>query len=186
MTSICSSVAMPSHRFMLSLTASLALHAAVFILADVWQLIPVSVSKTQTILEAHLLPHIDKEAATSEPVLKNTLDKHESRAKPFAPTTAQVSQSSSRPERLTAAKAAQHKLAEHLLYPPEAIARGLEGEVRLLLKLDSQGKVLSAEIASSSDHAILDQAAIDAAYAMRRLAGTGTKEMILPVVFRLQ
>lgn len=80
----------------------------------------------------------------------------------------------------------KHKLAEHLFYPPDAVARGLEGEVRLLLTLDPHGRVLEARVASSSGHALLDQAAVDAAYAMRRIPTAGAGELILPVIFRLQ
>lgn len=81
---------------------------------------------------------------------------------------------------------AQRKLAEHLFYLREAISRGLEGEVRLLLTFDIEGKVLDAQIVSSSGYALLDQAATNAAHAMRRLPNTGMRELILPVVFKLQ
>lgn len=84
------------------------------------------------------------------------------------------------------ARSAQHKLAKHVFYPPEAVAAGLEGEVRLLLTLDSAGNVVEAVIASGSGHPLLDRAALDAAYAMARLPGTGARELILPVVFRLE
>ena len=63
---------------------------------------------------------------------------------------------------------------------------GLEGEVRLLLRLDATGVVLDARIASSSGFAVLDDAAVRAALATHRLAAGGAAEMILPVVFRLQ
>jgi protein TonB len=81
---------------------------------------------------------------------------------------------------------AQRKLARHLYYPEEAVRRGLEGEVRLLLILDADGRVLSAEVAASSGHAILDQAAEAAALAMGSLPEAGVRQLILPVVFSLQ
>lgn len=83
-------------------------------------------------------------------------------------------------------KAAERKLAEHVYYPEEAIARGLEGEVRLLLTLDGSGAVLDAQVADGSGHAILDQAAVRAAYAMGRLTGVERREIVLPVRFRLR
>ena len=60
----------------------------------------------------------------------------------------------------------------------------MEGEVRLLLLLDDSGRLLDARVASSSSHALLDQAAVEAAHATGRFAGAG-RELILPVVFRL-
>ena len=83
-------------------------------------------------------------------------------------------------------EAAQRKLSEVLFYPPEAVARGIEGEVRLLLTLDPGGRLLDAQIAASSGHKMLDDAAIRAAFAMGSLPQAGEREVILPVVFRLR
>jgi protein TonB len=79
---------------------------------------------------------------------------------------------------------AQAALTKHLFYPPEAIARGLEGEVILLLILDASGRVSSAEIARSSGHSLLDQAALAAARQIGALPGN-PKQTLLPVRFRL-
>ena len=81
---------------------------------------------------------------------------------------------------------AQRKLSEQQFYPPEAIARNIEGEVRLIIKLAENGAVDDVAIAASSGHAILDNAAIRAAYAMGALTGVTSRELILPVVFRLE
>jgi protein TonB len=81
---------------------------------------------------------------------------------------------------------AERRLAEHVYYPEEAIARGLEGEVRLLLTLDDSGAIVEAQVADSSGHAILDQAAVRAAHAMGKLTGVARREIILPVRFRLR
>jgi protein TonB len=78
------------------------------------------------------------------------------------------------------------KLADVLFYPPEAVARGLEGEVRLLLTLERDGRVLDAQVAAGSGHKLLDEAAVKAAYAMGSLPDAGAREVILPVVFRLR
>lgn len=80
---------------------------------------------------------------------------------------------------------AQQALSKHLFYPPEAIAAGLEGEVVLLLTLADDGRIVVAEIARSSGHPLLDQAALDAAGRLGRLAGN-PRQMLLPVSFRLQ
>lgn len=79
---------------------------------------------------------------------------------------------------------AQSALARHLLYPPEAIALGLEGEVILLLTMDERGRILSAGIARSSGHAMLDQAALAAARQITVLPGN-PRQTLLPVRFRL-
>lgn len=79
---------------------------------------------------------------------------------------------------------AQTALSRHLLYPPEAVAQGLEGEVILLLLLDERGRIASAGIARSSGHAILDQAALAAARQIAALPGN-PRQTLLPVRFRL-
>ncbi|MDD5296322.1 MAG: TonB family protein [Rhodocyclaceae bacterium] len=125
----------------------------------------------------------------ADDLLKDTLAKEEkARKQPAAapkPREGGGARRAFKPETATR-DAAQRKLAEHLYYPDEAVRRGLEGEVRLLLVLDASGRVLSAEVAAGSGHAILDEAARAAALAMGSLPDAGAKELILPVVFRLQ
>uniref|UniRef100_UPI001E2FA5EB energy transducer TonB n=1 Tax=Roseomonas rosulenta TaxID=2748667 RepID=UPI001E2FA5EB len=48
-------------------------------------------------------------------------------------------------------------------YPPESRRRGEEGVVRLALRVGSDGSVEAAEVAVSSGHPRLDQAAVEAA-----------------------
>jgi protein TonB len=79
---------------------------------------------------------------------------------------------------------AQAALSQHLFYPPDAIARGLEGDVILLLTLAPNGQLASAEIARSSGHALLDQAALDAARHIGMLPGN-PRQTLFPVKFRL-
>jgi protein TonB len=142
-------------------------------------------------LYARLLPppqaKQERPAPEAESVLKDTLADTE--AKRPVPSPRPRTQRAPNPRGAAAPalqRAAQRKLAERLFYPPEAVARGLEGETRLLLTLDADGNVVDAEVASGSGHRILDQAAVKAAYALRRLPAAGAREMILPVVFRLQ
>ena len=79
---------------------------------------------------------------------------------------------------------AQAAFAKHLFYPPEAVAQGLEGDVILLLTLTGNGRLASAEIARSSGHALLDQAALDAARHIGMLPGN-PRQTLFPVKFRL-
>ena len=81
---------------------------------------------------------------------------------------------------------ARKKLSKTQFYPPEAIAQNIEGDVRLIIKLSDSGSVDDVIVASSSGHAILDNAAIKAAYAMGKLTGVTSRELILPVIFRLE
>lgn len=183
-------------RLALAFALSLALHA-VLLFAGAGQRPPPAVPPP---LEARLrLPP----APPAEPLLKNTLEAEaEPAAKPIsqplppppgsARTAAVAPKPVPKPEPKPAPtparelRAAQKKLAQHQFYPPEAIAAGLEGEVRLLVLLDADGQVSDVQIAASSGHRILDAAAQRAAFAMGSLPGSSRRELILPVVFRLR
>ena len=122
--------------------------------------------------------------ALSETLLKNTLDQDKPQ-RTENPKTSPADRAGPRAIRQET-RAAQRKLSQHLFYPAEAVARGLEGEVRLILKLADDGSVDRVSLAASSGHPILDNAAVKAAYAMGRLTGAQSRELLLPVVFRLQ
>lgn len=78
------------------------------------------------------------------------------------------------------------RLSHTLLYPPEALRRGLEGEVVLLLELGEGGRILEATVASSSGHPLLDQAALRAAGRLGSIApASAGKAILLPVRFRI-
>lgn len=77
------------------------------------------------------------------------------------------------------------QLAEHLLYPVEAVNQGLEGEVLVMLFLDASGNVVAARVERGSGHPILDQAAVVAARRLRALPASTSMEVLLPVRFRL-
>jgi protein TonB len=85
-----------------------------------------------------------------------------------------------------AAQRATAQLRDELLYPPEAIARGLEGEAVVLLFLDAAGNAIAARLESSSGHALLDDAALRAARRLRELPPSAPREALLPVRFRLR
>jgi protein TonB len=78
------------------------------------------------------------------------------------------------------------RLSEELLYPADALRRGLEGEVVILVALGEGGRILDASIASGSGHQALDDAAVRA---VRRLGSLGPasahKSILLPVRFRI-
>ncbi|NJA89230.1 energy transducer TonB [Rhodocyclus tenuis] len=197
---------MPS-RLALALALSVTLHAAILLAGAIHRKAPPPPTVT---LEARLRPPV----APAEALLKNTLDatakasKADTSAPPPAtppepppvarapakdataapPKPAPAStHSEARPEPpANEVRAAQKKLARHQYYPPEAIAAGLEGEVRVLLTLDADGAISDVQLAASCGHAILDNAALRAVWAMGSLPGSHRRELILPVVFRLR
>ena len=71
-------------------------------------------------------------------------------------------------------------------YPAEAIARGLEGEVLVLLLLSPEGSVIAARVEQSSGHPLLDDAALRAVRALRALPADAPRETLIPVRFRLR
>lgn len=85
-----------------------------------------------------------------------------------------------------AVRQASAQVARSLLYPPEAVARGWEGETLVLLFLDEAGNAVAARVERGSGHAILDEAAIHAARTVRSLPGGAAREVLLPVRFRLR
>lgn len=181
-------------RLALAFALSVALHAVLLFAGADSRRAPPAPPR----LEARLRP---PPAPPAEPLLKNTLAAEPEPAKPAAPpppppASAKTAAVSPKPVPKPAPKpaptparelrAAQKKLAQHQFYPPEAIAAGLEGEVRLLVLLDADGEVSDVQIAASSGHRILDAAAQRAAFAMGSLPGSSRRELILPVVFRLR
>ncbi len=71
-------------------------------------------------------------------------------------------------------------------YPEEAIARGLEGEVLVLIIISEDGQVTAARIEQGSGHRILDDAALRAVRSLRSLPADAPREALLPVRFRLR
>ena len=124
------------------------------------------------------------EPSPFDPTLKNTLDAEE--AKPVSIFPPPKSKPAGRVAVRREVLAAQRKLSKHLFYPAEAVEQGIEGEVRLIVKLSADGLVENVSVAASSGHPVLDHAAIRAAYARGSLRGSTSRELILPVIFRLQ
>ena len=175
----------------LSLTLSLALHLGLLAPELFAQRTQRPASPPPTLL-ARLRPPPTVAPAPAPPaaeeLLKNTLD---AKVQPPAlkptppPPKAKAARTEARSASRNEVSGAQRKLSRHLFYPPEAIERGIEGEVRLLVRLADDGAIDEVSVAASSGHAHLDNAAIRAAYAMGALPG-GPRELILPVVFQLQ
>ena len=189
--------ALMSPRLILAFSLSLALHISV-LLPDALKRL--AVAPPRPVLQASLrLPPIPvPEVPPEEPLLKNTFEAQETTEPPALPVPPTPPTPPAPPPQVTPPKpqpkavakreiqAAQRKLSQHLFYPTEAVERGIEGEVRLILKLNADGGVDEVDIAASSGHAILDNAAIKAAYAMGKLTGATSRELILPVFFQLQ
>ncbi len=172
---------MPS-RLILALALSLALHASLLLPEALQRNTPPAQPPLQATLRLPLKPAV----ANDEALLKNTLESAKAAVAARPPRTSGVAHSSQPtavPKREVAA--AQRKLSEHLYYPPEAVARGIEGEVRLILTVSADGQITDINIASSSGHAILDKAAVKAAWAMGKINWAHSREFILLVPFRL-
>jgi len=133
-------------------------------------------------LQASLRPLIEAPPEPSEPLLKNTIDSEEAPRSQPPPVPGKKARASQKRE----VQSAQRKLSEHLFYPAEAVNRGIEGEVRLLVKVNAAGAMTEVSVAATSGHAILDNAAIRAAYAMGKLGEGEARQLIVPVIFRLQ
>jgi len=73
-----------------------------------------------------------------------------------------------------------------VFYPAEAIAKGLEGDVLVLIVLDPDGQVVAARVEESSGSRLLDDGALQAARALRALPADTPRETLLPIRFRLK
>ncbi|HEX5674791.1 MAG TPA: energy transducer TonB [Azonexus sp.] len=114
------------------------------------------------------------------------------------PSTAPPKPPPPRPEQrekpAVAAKTWTQAVRQHLkklddsgqFYPEEAIVRGLEGEVLVLIVIDESGRVTAARVEQGSGHRILDDAALRAVRSLRSLPADAPREALLPVRFRLR
>ena len=161
---------MPVH---LALLLSLTLHAAL-IVVPIW-LMATQPSLPAAKIDARLVPH-PTPAAIAESV---------STVASRADTVPEQLAAPPRSLQGASLRRAQAALSKHLFYPPQAVAMGLEGEVILLLSLAENGQLVSAAVARSSGHALLDQAALDAARHIGTLPGN-PRQTLFPVSFRLQ
>lgn len=169
----------PNGRLALALAASCALHVLLLVPAG-WlaRRAPPPEPLLATLIEPERAPAL---ATQPEPEL-------EPPPQPAAvPPASTFRKPPERPRELKgrALDTALAALAREEFYPREAIARGLEGRVVLLLTLADSGAVTAVEVASSSGHRLLDEAALKAAGRIAALPG-GRRQVLLPVEFRLE
>jgi protein TonB len=179
-----------------ALLLSLLLHAIALAASSRWLPLPRDVRSSAAALsvwlrkalppEALVLPSAPPLSASAPPVVR--------RAKPNATAERpRLTRAAPAPQGMTvvprftgeAARAAHVQLARGLLYPLEAIERGLEGEATVLVFLDASGNVIASRLESSSGYALLDDAALAAARGLRGLPDSAPREALLPVRFRL-
>lgn len=143
-----------------------------------------AVERLQARLLAPRPAETQPDVPVATPLLKDTRSERADEAPPApavvpAPRAAPIATARAR-------ERAQRQLNRHVFYPQEAIDRGLEGEVKLRLLLDGSGRVIDAAVLAGSGHPLLDRAALDAARQIGRIDAGGARELLLPVVFRLE
>ena len=172
---------------------SLTLHAVSMLLPSPWQK-PSAQEVAVSILTARLLvPEPEppaKPAPAEEPAVKTKVEEpmKASITKPRPKPRPKERPVEKKPEPLAGQELedALAKLGDKLLYPPEAIKQGLQGEAVVLLDIGEGGRIVSALVASSSGHPVLDQAALRAVRQVGSLSPTlGGRSILLPVRFRL-
>lgn len=137
---------------------------------------------------------IERKPAPPAPASRPSLERPV--APPTAPTAAPKPESgaAARPARREVAESlsdtqlgeALSRLAETQFYPQEAIDRGIEGEVVLVIEVGEGGRIVDASVATSSGHRILDDAAVRAARRIGTISGASPgKAFLLRVPFKL-
>lgn len=82
-------------------------------------------------------------------------------------------------------------LARHFYYPLMARRKGLEGEVKVSLRIEPGGELTRIHVQQSSGHTVLDEAAVTTLLRVGRLPqavpwlGGAYFDLILPVQYRL-
>lgn len=174
---------MPLH---IALVLSFALHLAAYTLAERAGLFAPQPPAPRILLEATLIlpdiaaeppPETRPDEPPPEPPVTEAPPTESSPPPPAAPVAAV---SPPQAELKPASKSAPPEF-----YPHEAVRRGLEGEALVAVTLDGRGRVIGARLERGSGHAILDQAAVRAALALKSVPG-GSGETMLPVSFRLK
>jgi protein TonB len=181
--------ALPLH---ISLVLSLVLHLVAYTVGDWLGLRAAPVPPPRRIIDAMLiLPEIKvpvQESPPAQPLVPEPAAPQQSpdpavmpaQAPPAPPATGTAA---APPQRHPAARpTVPDPLA---FYPPEAVLRGIEGDVDVSIRLDAAGNVVAARVGRGSGHAILDEAAVRAALTLKGLPG-GRGETVLPVRFRLR
>jgi protein TonB len=183
MTAISLRAAPPVLRFGLSTLASVLLHVAVLwpLGLSVQRVVPPPPVLKAMLAAPVLATKRVEEPEPPEPVVPSP--RPPAAAVPPPPTFS-PKPPPPRPLKGRALNAAMAALVKEDFYPREAIERGIEGDVIVLLTLTASGGVADATVATSSGHAMLDAAALAA---VRRIAGlpSAQRQVLLPVQFRL-
>lgn len=176
------------YRLILALALSLAIHG-VLLQPDLFKR-PAAPSNPALQVRLRPRPVVAEAPQPAEPLLKNTLDDAPTTTpdamRPLATPPRPKPTPTSETKISREVAIAKRKLRKHQFYPPQAIALGLQGDVHLLLTLAADGSIDDVAIAASSGYDLLDNAAIKAAYAIGRLPPTSTRQLLLPVQFRLE
>jgi protein TonB len=172
---------------------SLTLHAVSMLLPSPWPK-PAAQDLTMAVLTARLLaPEPEPPPAPEvreEPAIKAKVEepmKAEIK-KPAPPKPPEQRAEKKKPEPLAGQELddALAQIADKLLYPPEAVKQGLQGEVMVLLDIAQGGHIAMASVAGSSGHPMLDQAALKAVRQVGSLSPLlAGRSILLPVRFRL-
>ena len=175
-------------RLIIAFALSLAFHGSL-LLPELIKRLPVAPPRPALQASLRLPPMPSPVLQPAEPLLKDTIAQDDAipvEEPPPPPPSPTPAKQSTKDTLKRDVQIARKKLSKTQFYPPEAIAQNIEGDVRLIIKLSDTGAVDDVIVASSSGHAILDNAAIKAAYAMGKLTGVTSRELILPVIFRLE
>jgi len=173
------------HRLFLALAASLVLHILPFVPGLIPS--PVAPPPPPPPMAASLRPP-PVEPLPPPPPLTLPEQPKPAPAKPPPEKRPAPEKSAKTPKTWTQAVAQHLKKLNDAgqFYPPEAIARGLEGEVLVLIIIDESGHVSGARVEQGSGHRILDDAALRAVRSLRSLPADAPREALLPVRFRLR
>lgn len=128
---------------------------------------------------------LPKEAQAASPQPK---PQNNEPASKISKTTQSALPKKSPPKQATWQESVRQQIAQQtqLFYPKEAIVNNWQGVAEVLIFLDEKGNVLTARLEESSGFALLDEAALKAAKALKSLPNGAPEEILLPIVFRLE
>lgn len=180
-------------RYGLALLVSLMIHLALFSVAHRWLEMREPSTPHRPPLSATLV--LSAPAPLQEmPEQKNTIEDDVRAVAPAPAAAAQRRPTGKLPASSAPAQAlqgpalerAQTRLSDQLLYPPDALEQGIQGEVIVLIKLDAQAGIVDVSVASSSGSQSLDEAALRAVRNLRRIRGAGAAKILFPVRFEIR
>jgi protein TonB len=126
--------------------------------------------------------------ATAVPAMRHTAAQRPRRAPPSRATPA-THAADSPPSHLLALL--RMRLQEYFVYPPLARKRGWQGDVRIDVRLEADGRIKPLRVVRSSGHSVLDRDALDTLARLgtlpqaRGLLGGHSYAFELPVSYRL-